>query len=201
MARTVALRRKIVSATSSCSSGSFNPSSTLACPTESRSLGQPGLHLLVQIEQPHGICDRRAAPADFLRDVFLPHPKFIREPGIGLRFLDRVEIRPLQIFDQRKLEHFEIGGDASDDRHLRKPRFLRRPPAAFAGDQFVPAGHVPNNQRLDDSVLANRFDQLLQGVARKIFPRLQRARHDAGQIDLVHFSPGSASSRIGGAGC
>ena len=152
-----------------------------------QTLRQPRLHLLMQIEQPHRICDRRAAPANFLRDVFLAHPKFIREPGIRLRFLDGIEIRALQIFDQRNFEDFQVGGDASNHRHLSEPRFLRRPPAAFPGDQFVPAADIPNNQRLDDSMLANRFDQFVQGVTRKIFSRLQRTRHDAGQTYLVHF--------------
>ena len=180
VARTVALRRKIVSATSNCSSGSFKAEQDLRVPHGKQILGQPRLHLLVQIEQPHGICDRRPAPAHFLRDVFLPHSEFTREPGIRLRFLDRIEIRALQIFDQRKLEHLQVGGDAGNHRHFREPCFLRRPPAAFPGDQFVPAAHLPNDQRLDDSMLANRFDQFVQGLAREIFPRLQRTRHDAG---------------------
>ena len=152
-----------------------------------QALGQPRLHLLVQIEQPHRIRDGRAAPANFLRDVFLPHSKFIREPGICLRFLDGIEIRPLQIFDQRNLENFQVGGDASNHRHLGEPRFLRRPPAAFPGDQFVPAADLPHDQRLDDSMLANRLDQFVQRITREIFSRLQRTRHDAGQTYLVHF--------------
>ena len=104
-----------------------------------------------------------------------------------MRFLDGIEIRALQILDQRNFEDFQVGGDASNHRHLCEPRFLRRPPAAFAGDQFVPAIHLTNNQRLDDSMLANRFDQFVQGLTREIFPRLQWTRHDAGHAYLVHF--------------
>lgn len=87
-------------------------------PDGQQALGQPRLDLLMQIKQAHGICNRRTAPAHFLRDVFLTHPKFIREPRIRLRFLDGIEVRALQIFDQRNFEDLEVGGDPSNYRHL-----------------------------------------------------------------------------------
>src|SRR5204862_8117292 len=41
-------------------------------------------------------------------------------------------------------------------------------------------------QRLNDAVLSNRIDQLLQRFASKILPRLQRARHNPCQVNLMH---------------
>src|SRR5205085_12134545 len=52
---------------------------------------------------------------------------------------------------------------------------------------FVPAADIAHDQRLDDSVLANRLDQLFQDIARKIFPGLQWTRHDAGETDPLNF--------------
>jgi hypothetical protein len=54
----------------------------------------------------------------------------------------------------------------------------------------MPAVDIANHERLDDSVLSNRFHQLGQGIAREIFPRLQRARHNAGKINLLDFFAG-----------
>ncbi len=71
----------------------------LGVPDREQILHDPGLDLRVEIEQAHRVRDRGAALSDLLRDVFLAHPKFIRQPGVGLRFLDRVEIGPLQVFD------------------------------------------------------------------------------------------------------
>ena len=99
-------------------------------------LHDPGLDLLVEIEQAHRVRDRGAAVADLLRDVFLAHAKFVREPRVGLRFLDRVEVGALQIFDQRQLENFEVGRLPDDDRRFGQAGFLGRAPAAFAGDEL-----------------------------------------------------------------
>jgi hypothetical protein len=67
----------------------------------------------------------------------------------------------LQIFDKRQLENFEIGRGADDDRDVREPGFLRGAPTPFARDQFMFAGDIPHHERLNDSVLPDRFDQLL----------------------------------------
>ena len=78
-------------------------------PDRDEILSHPCLHLLMQIEQSHRVGDRGPASADFLRDLFLTHSKFIGKPGVTLRFFDRIEISALQILDQRDLQDFEIG--------------------------------------------------------------------------------------------
>ena len=71
------------------------------------------------------------------------------------RLLDRIQILPLQILDQRKLKNFEVAGGAKNHRHLRQPKFLGRAPAAFASNDFVLPANFANNQRLNNAVLAN----------------------------------------------
>ena len=101
-----------------------------------QALHDPGLNLLVEIEQSHGICDRGAALPDFLRNIVLAHPEFPGEAGVGLRFFDRVKVGALQILDQGQLEDLEIGRLPNDNGRLAQPDFLGRAPAAFPGDQL-----------------------------------------------------------------
>src|SRR5438067_3158774 len=49
------------------------------------------------------------------------------------------------------------------------------------------AADITDDERLDDSMLANRLDQLFQDIARKILPGLQWTRHDAGKTDSLNF--------------
>jgi hypothetical protein len=52
------------------------------------------------------------------------------------------------------------------------------------------AGDIADHERLNDSVLPDRFDEFAQRVPRKIFPRLQGTRHDRRQFDLLNFLAG-----------
>src|SRR5438067_5409283 len=49
------------------------------------------------------------------------------------------------------------------------------------------AADIADDERLDDSMLANRLDQLFQDIARKIFTGLQWTRHDTGETDSLNF--------------
>src|SRR5438105_6795112 len=110
----------------------------------------------MQIEQTHRVSHRRATAPDFERDVFLPHAEFTGEPRVALRFLDRIEIGALQIFNERKLENLQIGRLANNDGDFGQPYFLRRTPAPFPRDQFMRASvELPDDERLDNSVLSD----------------------------------------------
>src|SRR5437763_5404256 len=61
-------------------------------------LGQPCLHLRMQIQQAHCIGDGGAATADLLGNILLSQAKLAGKTGITLCFLDWTEISPLQIF-------------------------------------------------------------------------------------------------------
>ncbi len=63
--------------------------------------------------------------------------------------------QPVADFRSAKLKHFQIGRDPRNHRHLRETGLVRRSPAAFAGNQFMPAVDIANNERLDDAVLAD----------------------------------------------
>ena len=90
-----------------------------------------------QPEKSRDVGDRRAILADGVGDLLLREMEFVRESAVGVRFLHRVEIFALEVFDERGGEQPIVRDVADDDRHLEKAGALRRAPAAFAGDDLV----------------------------------------------------------------
>ena len=130
-----------------------------------------------------------AALADFLRDVLLAEMKLACQAGKGARLLDRVQVFALKILDEREFEHLLIGGFTDDHRRLRQPRPLRRPPAAFPGDEFKLVAAFAGDQRLDDPVLFDRGDEFVQMVVAENGARLERRRHDPREVHDLHPLP------------
>ena len=90
----------------------------------------------MQLQKPQRVRHCRTTAPHFERDVFLPHSKFVGQPGVTLGFFDWVEVCALQIFNQGQLEHFQVIGASNYDGHRSKADFLRGAPAALASDQF-----------------------------------------------------------------
>src|SRR5438105_3247629 len=91
-------------------------------------------------------------------EMFLAQAELAGQAGITLCLVDRTEISPLQIFYERELEDIAIARGSHDHRHLSEPEPLSSAPTAFARDELVPSIHCPNDQRLNNSVLADGFD-------------------------------------------
>src|SRR5947207_13637322 len=91
------------------------------------------------------------------------------------------------MFDERKFEHVAIARAPNNYGHFIQPSFLGGAPAPFPGDQFVTSINRTHNQRLNDSMLANGFDQLGEGVRAEILTRLQWAWGDAVETDSLNF--------------
>ena len=116
----------------------------------------------------------------FLRKVVLVHELFH-----GVRRFDRVEILPLQVFDQRDLFDLAVGVFADDDGDLRKPRHFRRAVTAFArNDHVLAAFHVVDDDRHDHAVLFDGIGQLAQGVLIEMLARLVGVGADKVDIHL-----------------
>ena len=114
-------------------------------------------------------------------------PNSPAKPRVTLRFFDRIEIGALQIFDQREFQHIAIVRRSNNDRHLRQSCFQRCSPAPFTGDQFVTPIDLAHNQRLNDSVLPDGFDQLRERIRAEFLARLQWTWRDAVETDLPNF--------------
>jgi hypothetical protein len=59
--------------------------------------------------------------------------------------LDRVEVLPLEIFNQGHLESHVVGHVANDNRNAAKTGFLSRSPATFACDELVTVADFAND--------------------------------------------------------
>jgi hypothetical protein len=101
-----------------------------------------------------------------------------------------LRIGALKILDQREFENFQVGCLPNDGGRLGQTDFLGRAPAAFAGNELKATVDRPDDQRLDDAALPDGIDQLFQGLALKFPAWLERARHDVGEADLLHFLAG-----------
>ena len=61
-----------------------------------------------ELQETQEIRDRRPVLPDFLRHFFLGVPAFVDQPLVGDGDLDRVEVFPLEVFDERQLEHLFV---------------------------------------------------------------------------------------------
>src|SRR5436305_1902313 len=110
----------------------------------------------MQIQKPKGVGHRRPAAADFERNIFLPHSKFVSQSGVPLGFFDWVEIGSLQIFDQRKFEDFQVVSCADNGWHRCKTEFLRGAPPALAGDQFKSRADPSEGSKTDKGLMPGK---------------------------------------------
>ena len=144
---------------------------------------RPVLHQLqngrAEAQQTQRVCDRRAGFAHAGRRLLLRHFIGAHELLIAERLFDRVEVRALQVFDERELHRLLVIGLDDDDRHVGKPREPRRAPAALAGDDLIKAGRqLADRQRLDDAVHADRLGERSELVRVEGFSGLQGIRLD-----------------------
>src|SRR5215472_7351362 len=125
-----------------------------------------------------------AALANRLGEVSLAAAKFLHQPAIGLRFLERRQVLTLQVLDQRDFERFGIGDRANDDRDLVQSEALCGAPPPLTGDKLevhLLAGQRPHEQWLQDALLANRLGERFELGLGEPPPRLKYSRPD--QLD------------------
>ena len=119
---------------------------------------------------------------------FVLQPELVDEHLVGARFLDRVEILALDVFDQRHLEASLLLARVQlldDDGDAMQARALRGAPAALAGDDLVPASlETTSDDRLNDAVGLDRVRQFLEALVLHVAARLIVIRLEEVDIDL-----------------
>ena len=95
---------------------------------------------------------------------------------ISLGLLDRVEVLPLNIFDQRNFERLGIVECPNDHGHFVQPRPLRRAPAALTRDNLVSRPVRSHDDGLQHPALRNRLRQFLKRSFIEMPARLARMR-------------------------
>ena len=130
-------------------------------------------HRLAQRQQPQSIGHGGAGFSNPFRGFLLRHAIPIDQCVIALCLFNRVQILPLQIFNQGQLHGLPVVRLHNDDGDLIQFRQTGGPPAALTGDDLiVPIGHFPDGQGLDDTVLPDGFRQRFQLFIVKIPPGL-----------------------------
>ncbi len=164
-----------------------------------------------QAEQAEGVADVRAGAADPLRELFVGGAEVVEQLLVGGRLLQRVELRAVQVLDERVAEHVVVGRLADDGRDVLEAGPLRRPHPALAHDELVAAGaELPHHDRLQQADLGDGGGQFLERLFVEGQARLARVGRDRvdrhfleiGAVDRaesgVAVARGTPSGRVGG---
>jgi hypothetical protein len=154
-----------------------------------------------ELQQAKAVGDRRAVLLHEARERLVRVGVLADEPIEGLGQLDGVEIFSLDVLDQRQLERLGRRDVLDDDLDLGEPGLLRRPPAALAGDDLVALGapgDAPDDDGLDQAVVADRGGQLLEGELVEPLPRLPLGRDDLVDRAEEHVALERGARRRGG---
>ena len=98
--------------------------------------------------------------------------KFADQPLHAVRFLQRIQVFALDVFNQRHRERRVIGHLLDDDRHFVQAGHGGRAHATLTGDDFVAVTDGAHENRLHDALRLDRFGQLAQGFGVHLRARL-----------------------------
>ena len=112
------------------------------------------------------------------------HAEFVEKLGVGSALFERVELLAVQVLEQRVAQQHVVVGFADDRWDSVEAGLLRGPPAPFAHDQFVSLLRWPDDDRLEESDLAQRMRQFVERRFVEYLPRLLRVRPDVAQRNL-----------------
>ena len=90
-------------------------------------------------EEPQRVGHMAAALADGFGELLLRIGELPEELRIGARLFKRIEVRALDVFDERDFERFAVAEFADEHRDVMHAGALRGAPAPFARDDLVVA--------------------------------------------------------------
>ena len=165
MARTDRPSATIRPASSSCWSRSFEAQQGARVAGRQHAGRDPSLHRDRQVQQADRVRHLRTAAPDALRQLVVRGPELLQQLLVRRGLLERVQLRPVDVLEQRVPQHGVVGGRPHDGRDGLQAGRGRGPQAAFAHDQLVPAGRIrPDNDGLQHTEFADRMRQLTQRV-------------------------------------
>ena len=139
-----------------------------------------------KVKQSQQVGDMAPRFVNGLGQRFLRMTELVEQPLIGLRFLDRVEILPLDILQQRDLQRLAVAIVADDDGDFVQPRALRRAPAAFASHDLIIVAVRADDDRLDHPALRDGSGEFLERGFVEMAARLAGVRGDRADRDHPH---------------
>jgi hypothetical protein len=135
----------------------------------------------VEVQQAKRVRDGRTRLADAFGDTFLRQPELVDELAIGKRLVDRIEIRALDVLDERHLELVPVRELADERGDPLEAREARGTNAALAGDELVPVEGLGDEHGLQDAMFADARRQLLEPGVVHVTTRLVRVGHEPGK--------------------
>src|SRR4030043_746156 len=100
--------------------------------------------------------------------------ELVHQPLESFGLLDGIEVLPLDVLDQRKLQDLRFRNFLDQDGNLFYASLLSGPPSSFPGNKFKGAPLPPDNQRLENSFFPDGTHQLLKLAIPKGLPGLKR---------------------------
>ena len=144
------------------------------------------LHQWRQLEQSQGVGDLRPRAPDPARQLLVRAAEVVEELLVGGGLLQRVELRPVEVLQERVPQHVLVVGAPDDGRDGGLPRLPGGPQPALPHDQLV-GGCVARRRALRRRDLPHHH-----GLED---PQLADAGHQLGQLVLVEDLAGLA--RVG----
>ncbi len=141
------------------------------------------LHVGRQLQQADQIRHGRAIDVDAGGDFFLRAMVLVDVPLERLRLFDRVEVLPLDVFDDGQLGHLAVVDVADLHRHLAPVGGLGGAEPALAGDELVAVADAADHQRLQDAVGADAVRQVGDLGLFERLPRLIRIGFDGDAVE------------------
>ncbi len=126
---------------------------------------QPVLHRRRQVEEAQRVGEVAAAFAEDLRQLPLGVGEVPHQALVARGFLDRVEVGPLDVLEDREFEGGAVVDLDDDHRHLVETGALGRAPAALARHDLEGPRHVgqrPHHDGLDETPRPDRTGELGQ---------------------------------------
>jgi hypothetical protein len=102
----------------------------------------------------------------------------VEELLVGGRLLERVQLRPVEVLQQRVAQQVAVVRLADDRRDRRQARRLRRAPATLAHDELVPVTDGADDDRLQHADLADGSYELVERLLVEHRARLTRVGTD-----------------------
>ena len=91
-----------------------------------------------------------------------------------LRFLERMHVGPMNVFDDLRFERFRVGEDNDADGNFLQARPLRGAITPRSRNDFEVAVHSPREQRREDAFAADALGQFLQSLLIERLARVGR---------------------------
>ena len=93
-------------------------------------------HIFGQVQKPQQVRNMASTFTQGFSHFFLRVPETIHQLPIPCSLFNRVEVRTLNVFDNRDFKNFNVGKFADNDRQLVQLSHLGRTPAPFTGNNL-----------------------------------------------------------------